>query len=348
MAKRTRTLACVEHDVQQVLSKVDTLRSTVDSLAEEVPLLQQQLSQLVQQHNANGALPSWQGNMLAATQQVEDLSTAIASLKQQFTEARNTFNTGLAGIQEQQQQLVRQQQEQQEQQQLLRQQLQEQQEQQQRMLQKQQEQQQLLTQLREQLQQQSEQQRQQQQQHQPQPTQFMAHAPVGMGGADLVTILAACGGVNPGSITTARIVWSPRGAAAEGSDNVTASGGSSGGGSSGGGSSSRSASGVQRSMCLWEVTLKEGDLLNNMLGGRIRNNLRQAGHSIYVDAVLSAEERQQRKAMQQLRRELQQQGVRTRWSKATLMRWRSSGADGRGSWEEVPPLPAEVPGSAAA
>jgi hypothetical protein len=99
-------------------------------------------------------------------------------------------------------------------------------------------------------------------------------------------------------------------------------------------------------MCLWEVTLKDADLLSNMLGGRIRGNLRQAGHSIYVDAMLNAEERQQRKAMQQLRRELKQQGVRTRWSRATLMRWRRGGADGRrGSWEEVPPLPAEVPGS---
>jgi hypothetical protein len=99
-------------------------------------------------------------------------------------------------------------------------------------------------------------------------------------------------------------------------------------------------------MCLWEVSLKDADLLSNMLGGRIRSNLRQAGHSIYVDVVLNAEERQQRKAMQQLRRELQQQGVRTRWSRATLQRWRRGGADGRrGSWEEVPPLPAEVPGS---
>jgi hypothetical protein len=43
------------------------------------------------------------------------------------------------------------------------------------------------------------------------------------------------------------------------------------------------------------------------------------------------------------------EGVRTRWCKATLMRWRWGGADGRrGSWEEVPPLPAEVPGSVAA
>jgi ribosomal protein L29 len=73
--------------------------STVDSLAEQVPLLKQELSQL-QQRSANGALPSWQGNMLAATQQVEDLSTAVASIKQQLTETRNTSNTDLAGIQE--------------------------------------------------------------------------------------------------------------------------------------------------------------------------------------------------------------------------------------------------------
>jgi hypothetical protein len=93
---------------------------------------------------------------------------------------------------------------------------------------------------------------------------------------------------------------------------------------------------------------KDANLLSNMLGGRIRNNLRQAGHSIYVDVVLNAEERQQRKAMQQLRRDLQQQGVRTRWAGASLLRWRRGGADGRrGIWEEVPPLPAAVPGSEA-
>jgi hypothetical protein len=34
---------------------------------------------------------------------------------------------------------------------------------------------------------------------------------------------------------------------------------------------------------------------------------------------------------------------KTRWSGASLLRWRRGGADGRrGSWEEVPPLPAAV------
>ena len=342
LAKRTLTLAGLEHDLQQVVSRMDSMCSTVGTLSEQVPYLQQQLSQLSasmqqQQQSADGALPSWQGNMLAATQQVEDLNTAFASLKQQLTDASSTFNAGLACIQEQQQQLDRRLQEEQEQlqllQQLVEQQLQAQREEQQRLLQKQQEQQQMLTQVQEQLQ-------QHQQQQQPQPARFMVHAPVGTGGADLVATLVECGGVTPSSITSARIVWSPKPAAAEGNETLAAAGGGSGGSSSG------SASGARRSMCLWEVTLKEADLLSNMLGGRIRSNLRQAGHSIYVDAMLSAEERQQRKAMQQLRRELQQQGVRTRWSRATLMRWRRGGADGRrGSWEEVPPLPAEVPGS---
>jgi DNA anti-recombination protein RmuC len=217
--------------------------STVSTLSEQVPFLQQQLSQLSaslqqqqQQQSADGALPSWQGNMLAATQQVEDLSTAFASLEQQLTEASSTFNAGLAGIQEQQQQLERQLRQQREQHQLLLQQLQEQREEQQRLLQKQQEQQQMLTQVREQL--------QQQQQQQPQPTRFMVRAPVGMGGADLVATLAACGGSTPGSITTARIVWSPKPAAAEGSETLAAEGGGSGGSSSG------SASGALRLLCL--------------------------------------------------------------------------------------------------
>jgi hypothetical protein len=67
-----------------------------------------------------------------------------------------------------------------------------------------------------------------------------------------------------------------------------------------------------------EVNLKEGDLLSNMLEGCIRSNLRQARHSIYVEVVLSADERQQRKDMQQLQPELHQQGARTWW--VSLMR----------------------------
>jgi hypothetical protein len=40
-------------------------------------------------------------------------------------------------------------------------------------------------------------------------------------------------------------------------------------------------------MCLLEVTLKEADLLDNMLEGGIRSNQRHVGHSIYVDVVLT-------------------------------------------------------------
>jgi peptidoglycan hydrolase CwlO-like protein len=344
--QRTRTLAGVDSRLQQVLSKLTSITGIVDVLSGEMPTVQQQLSQLMQQQQqqqqgAGGAMPSWQGNMLAAAQQLEDIEAAIASMKQQLTDTSSMCNTSLVEFQEQQRQLAQQQQEQREQQRQLAQQQQEQREQQQRLQQQQQEQQQLLAQLQDQIKEQERQHEQQQQQQQP-PARFMAHAPTSMGGGDLVATLAACGGITPGSITTARIVWFPRSDAAA-DDSGTAAASGSGTSSSGGASGAQRA---RRSMCLWEVTLKDADLLSNMLGGRIRSNLRQAGHSIYVDVVLNAEERQQRKAMQQLRRELQQQGVRTRWSGATLMRWRRGGADGRrGSREEVPPLPSEVPGS---
>jgi hypothetical protein len=39
----------VEQDLQQVLSKVERFSGTVDTLAKQVPLLQQDLSQLLQQ-----------------------------------------------------------------------------------------------------------------------------------------------------------------------------------------------------------------------------------------------------------------------------------------------------------
>jgi transcription initiation factor TFIID subunit TAF12 len=86
---------------------------------------------------------------------------------------------------------------------------------------------------------------QQQQQRQLRPAQSRARAPVSMGGADVVATLASSEGITPSSITSALIVWSPRAAAAEGSDGVAALSGS---------SSSGSGLSAQPSVCLWRST----------------------------------------------------------------------------------------------
>jgi hypothetical protein len=92
---RMRTLACVEQDVQQVLFKVDWTGALAAARA---------VSAVAAMTASCVALPCWQDNMLEATQHAQDLNTALATLKQQLTEACNTFNTDLAGFQEQQQQ----------------------------------------------------------------------------------------------------------------------------------------------------------------------------------------------------------------------------------------------------
>ena len=319
LAKRTHTLASLQAELQECAANCVRLQASVEKILSTMAGLQEQqqqqreellqlLQQRQQQEQQDGALPSWQGNVLAMSQQLADLEAGIAAIKQQVeAESSTTRLDALA------QELAD-------------------------------------------LKQQQQQQQQQLAPQQRQPARFMAHAPVSMGGNELVATLAACGGIASNGITAARMVWFPRsheeatgsGGSGSGADGEGGAGSSAAAGSSGGaGSSSEAQRRGQRAMCLWEVTLASADLLSNMLGGRIRSNLRRGGHSIYVDHALNEEERQQRKALQQRRRELQQQGVRTRWSRATLMQWRRGGADGRrGSWEEVvPPLPAEVPGS---
>ena len=79
-----------------------------------------------------------------------------------------------------------------------------------------------------------------------------------------------------------------------------------------------------------------------VLSGRTRMALKNAGLPFYVDDDLSYAERQQRRRLQPLRRQLRAQGKRTRWTKAQLQQ-RVRDAQGRWSWQVVsyPEAPAD-------
>ena len=79
-----------------------------------------------------------------------------------------------------------------------------------------------------------------------------------------------------------------------------------------------------------------------VLSGRTRMALKNAGLPFFVDDDLSYAERQQRRQLQPLRRQLRAQGKRTRWAKAQLQQ-RVRDAQGRWSWQVVsyPEAPAD-------
>ena len=123
------------------------------------------------------------------------------------------------------------------------------------------------------------------------------------------------------------------------------------GSSAGAGSSSGARRGGRFSVIVLE--LRSQSDVRAVLSGRTRMALKNAGLPFFVDDDLSFAERQQRRQLQPLRRQLRAQGKRTRWSKAQLQQ-RVQDAQGRWSWQAVayPPAPAgseveegELPGS---
>lgn len=104
-------------------------------------------------------------------------------------------------------------------------------------------------------------------------------------------------------------------------------------------------------MAVWQLHVQNRALLATVLGGRTRRALKQARQPVYVDVHLTMEQRQQRKRLQALRKQLQQAGTQTRWQGAVLQQ-RTRGAGGRYSWQEVaypgPPDPSEDGGAGAA
>ena len=90
---------------------------------------------------------------------------------------------------------------------------------------------------------------------------------------------------------------------------------------------------------LYSVTLISQRFEGTVLGGRTRKVLAHKRVPVWVEQRLSAEERQVRKRLVPLARQLRADGLRTRWRGAVLEQLVQRGG-GRRQWERVPPPPA--------
>jgi hypothetical protein len=192
-----------------------------------------------------------------------------------------------------------------------------------------------------------EQQQQQQRQHNtraPEGAEIVVWAPADPGMADkIAATLTAAARLSKGSVQYVACKFQRR------SSSSSSSGGgrdssSSGGNSSVAGSSAAAAAAAgggsrrKEPLALYVVRLASSSLVPTVLGGRTRLFLRQQGAPMWLDRVLTPEERQQRKQQQSVARELRAKGVQTRW-RGHILEERTQRAAGRYQWVQVPPPP---------
>ena len=188
-----------------------------------------------------------------------------------------------------------------------------------------------------------------------------AFAPVDMSPDTVKQCLAAAMGVSTNVIVGVERKWAPQTPSSSGGNSgpaAAAAAGSSGAaaaaaaGNSGaaaaaaaaGSSSSGAAAAAGSSrqpLALYVVRLSSGRYLHCALGGKCRMALRSRQLPIWVDKLLSEEERAERRKLAPLARQLRRDGVRVRWQGAELQQ-QFGRAAGRKQWQKVNPLP---PGS---
>jgi hypothetical protein len=163
------------------------------------------------------------------------------------------------------------------------------------------------------------------------------HAPSSAGLDDVVQAVARAAKV---AVKGARCVHRARGSAAAGATAVGQAAAAPAGGSAGASSSSSGSS--SRGFDVLVLELRSQADVRAVLSGNTRMALKRAGLPYYVDDNLSYAERQQRRQLQPLRRQLRAQGKKTRWAKAQLQQ-RVQDAQGRWSWQQVayPPAPGD-------
>jgi regulator of replication initiation timing len=187
----------------------------------------------------------------------------------------------------------------------------------------------------------------------------IAHAPADMHPDQLLNILAQCGNLSSSSFVSIRLMFQPRdngdGSASRGSDRAAEGAGGAAAGAGAGSSAAAAQAGrpagqpagsSRPALGVFEVTLASGTLLptylggrmkkkrgytvcssgyaatDTSLGGRMRGNLRRAGHRIYVEEKHTPEQRAQHKIMQALRRQLiKDHSAKLRWRGLVLQQW---------------------------
>jgi hypothetical protein len=104
-------------------------------------------------------------------------------------------------------------------------------------------------------------------------------------------------------------------------------------------------------MALFKVVRRSKDLEITVLGGRTRSSLAHRRHPVYVEKLLTEEERAQRRALTPTAKRLKAKGKRVRWVGAVLEVQVPSPGGGKGRWEKVQPAqeprqPSEAGGAA--
>ena len=183
-----------------------------------------------------------------------------------------------------------------------------------------------------------EQQQQQQQQHNPRApegAEIVVWAPADTGMADkIAATLTAAARLSKGSVQYVACKFQRRSSSSSGG------GGSSSGGAGGSAAAAAAGGGGRRKepLALYVVRLASSSLVPTVLGGRTRLFLRQQQAPMWLDKVLTPEERQQRKQQQAVARELRAKGVQTRW-RGHILEEKQQRAGGKFQWAQVPPPP---------
>jgi hypothetical protein len=88
-------------------------------------------------------------------------------------------------------------------------------------------------------------------------------------------------------------------------------------------------------MALFRVVLKSKDLEFTVLGGRTRSRLAHYRLPVYVEKLLTEEEKAQRRELAPVAKRLKAKGKRVRWVGAVLEVQVPSRGRGKGIWERV-------------
>ena len=130
-------------------------------------------------------------------------------------------------------------------------------------------------------------------------------------------------------------VYVPRNSNGDNSSSSSSNGGNNGNNGGDNGSGSGSGSGSRRKQtAVWVLTLRNGGDVRAILSGRTRSALKAANKALFVDSYLSQAQRERRKQLQPMQRQLRSQGVHTRWVVDQLQQ-KVHDVQGRWSWQPV-------------
>lgn len=168
---------------------------------------------------------------------------------------------------------------------------------------------------------------------------------------------SAAGGAGSSAAAEAAAAAAAAGGAAGGSGGPAAAAGAADSSSGGSAAAAAAAGGsggrAKQPMALYKLLLRSPELEDTVTGGKTRLALRDQRLPVFVDRVLTAEERAAKRALVPTARKLQVEGKQVRWRGAELQVRVSQPGSRRSAWERVlhqqePPSPPQRAGAARA